>query len=154
MKIDHDNDSRRRDLAFIHIAVRALGMDPHDKDPNSEYRCMLWAVARVRSSKDLDFAGRKRVREHLEACGYQAKRGAKPFPGRPHNTDIHPQLRKIEALLADAKRPWAYADAIAQKLTGGVKVKVAFCDADEWQRIIAALVFDQRRRAAKAQGGQ
>lgn len=150
MSIDHDQDSRRRDLAFIHIAVRALGMDPHDKNPDSEYRCMLWAVARVRSSKDLDFAGRKRVREHLEACGYQAKAGSRPFPGQPHNLDRHPQLRKIGALLADARRPWAYADAIAEKLTRGVKVRVAFCDPAEWQQIIAALVYDQRRRKEKA----
>lgn len=152
MKIDHDNDSRRRDLAFIHIAVRSLGMDPHDKDPNCEYRCMLWAVARVRSSKDLDFAGRKRVREHLEACGYQSRAGRKPFPGRPHNCDIHSQLRKIEALLADAKRPWAYADGMADRMFG--KKRVGLCNPDEWQRIIAALVYDQRRRAAKAAGGQ
>jgi phage gp16-like protein len=149
MSIDHDADSRRRDLAFIHIAVRALGMDPHDKDPSSEYRSMLWTIARVRSSKDLDFAGRKRVREHLEACGYQSRPGTKPFPGRPHNADRHPQLRKIEALLADAKRPWAYADGMAEKMFG--KARVAFCDTAEWQAIIAALVKDQQRRKAKAE---
>ena len=145
-------DARRRDLAFIHMAAVSLGMDTKDKDPNSEYRSMLWTLARVRSSKDLDFAGRKRVREHLEACGYQSKPGRKPFPGRPHNVDIHPQLRKIEALLADAKRPWAYADGMAEKMFG--KDKVAFCNSEEWQKIIAALAFDQRRRAEKLEGGQ
>jgi phage gp16-like protein len=148
MKIE-DDDGRRRDLAFIHMAAKALGMDTLDKDPNSEYRCLLWTLARVRSSKDLDFAGRKRLRQHLESCGYQSKPGRKPFPGRPHNVDIHPQLRKIEALLADARRPWAYADGIAEKMFG--KDKVAFCNSEEWQKIIAALVFDEQRRKEKAQ---
>jgi phage gp16-like protein len=147
MKIE-DDDGRRRDLSFIHIAAKQLGMDTHDKDPKSEYRSMLWTVARVRSAADLDFAGRKRVREHLEACGAQSKPGRKPFPGRPHNCDRHPQLRKIEALLADARRPWAYADGMAKRMYG--KDLVAFCNEDEWQGIIAALVRDQRRGKEKA----
>lgn len=148
MKIE-DDDGRRRDLAFIHMAAMALGMDTKDKDPKSEYRSMLWTVGRVHSSKDLDFAGRKRLRQHLESCGYQAKPGRKRFPGRPHNCDIHPQLGKIEALLTDAHRPWAYADGMAQQMFS--KDLVAFCNPEEWQKIIAALMIDQRRRKEKAQ---
>ena len=134
---------RNRELAMIHIAAKQLGLD------DDAYRDMLWAVGRVRSAGDLDYAGRQRVIEHLKACGFQAKPGRKPFPGRPHNIDRHPQLKKIEALLADAKRPWAYVDGMAEKMFG--KERVAFCNQDEWQRIIAALVFDQKRRKEKAQ---
>jgi phage gp16-like protein len=149
MSTTHADDHKRREIQIIHIAAQQLGMDTRDKDPNSEYRSMLYAVGRVHSATELDYAGRQRVIEHLKACGFQAKPGKRPFPGRPHNCDRHPQLRKIEALLADAKRPWAYADTIMENLTRGVKVKVAFGDPAEWQKVIAALMADQRRRKEK-----
>lgn len=149
MSTTHADDHKRRELATIHIAAKQLGMDPGDKDPGSEYRQMLFAVARVRSAADLDYAGRKRVIEHLKACGFQSRPGKRPFPGRPHNADRHPQLLKIEALLADAKRPWAYVDSMAERMFG--KARVAFCNPAEWQSLIGALVKDQKRRKERAQ---
>lgn len=148
MSLTHADDHKRRELAMIHIAAKQLSMDPSDKDPASEYRQMLYAVARVRSAADLDYAGRKRVIDHLKACGFQSRPGKQPFPGRPHNCDRHPQLRKIEALLADAKRPWAYVDGMAERMFG--KARVAFCDPGEWQSLIAALVMDQKRRKERS----
>lgn len=138
-----DEDARRRDLAMIHLAAKQLGMD------EDAYRAMLWAVGRVRSAKDLDFAGRQRVKDHLRACGWKPApaRQRKPYPGRPANTDREPQLQKIEALLTDARRPWSYADKMAHRMFG--KDRVQFCDPAEWQRLIAALVIDQKRREKK-----
>lgn len=143
--IIHDEQARNRDLAMIHLAAKQLGMD------NGAYRDMLWAVARVRSAKDLDFAGRQRVKDHLKACGFKpaASRKRKPYPGRPANTDREPQLRKIEALLADAGRPWRYADEMARRMFG--KDRVQLCNPGEWQGLIAALVVDQKRRREKQQ---
>lgn len=140
-----DADARRRDLAMIHLAAKQLGMD------ESAYRDMLWTVARVRSAGDLDFAGRQRVKDHLKACGFTpapSKKPARRFPGEPHNVDQHPQLKKIRALLTEARRPWSYADAMAKRMFG--KERVAFCDPGEWQRLIAALVIDQNRRRENA----
>ena len=37
------------------------------------YRDVLWTVARVRSAADLDWSGRKRVLDHLKACGFKIK---------------------------------------------------------------------------------
>lgn len=140
-----DQDARRRDLAMIHLAAKQLGMD------DGAYRDMLWAVARVRSAGDLDFAGRQRVKDHLKACGFvpaPSKAPRKRFPGEPHNVDQHPQLQKIRALLTDARRPWSYADAIAKRMCS--KERVAFCNPTEWQQIIAALSYDQKRRRDKS----
>lgn len=139
--IEDDVLLRTRELAAIHVAKRQLALD------DDTYRDMLWAVARVRSAKDLDFAGRKRVLDHLRAVGFKAAKPRRAFPGRPHNCDQHPQLRKIEALLADARRPWSYADGMAKRMYG--KERVAFCDPAKWQGLIAALVKDQARRAAR-----
>ncbi|HEU4601550.1 MAG TPA: regulatory protein GemA [Steroidobacteraceae bacterium] len=129
---------RNSELAKIHIAKQQLGLD------DETYRQMLWTIARVNSSKDLDYAGRRAVLEHLKARGFT---GRKQFPGKPNNTSSHPQLKKIEALLADAKRPWSYADGMARNM---FKVeRVAWCKPDQLQRIIAALTYDQQRRAKK-----
>jgi phage gp16-like protein len=54
-------DTRRRELAQIHIAKAQLGLD------EETYRSMLWTVGRVRSAADLDYAGRNAVLEHRKA---------------------------------------------------------------------------------------
>lgn len=135
-------DMRKAELAKIHIAKQQLGLD------DDTYRVMLWTIARVSSSRDLDSFGRKRLLDHLRSRGFVGK--SKPgtrFPGRPHNVAQSPQLRKVEALLADARRPWSYADAMCVRM---FRVdRVAFCDAQQLQKLIAALAIDQKRRAVK-----
>lgn len=145
-KAAQPNDQRRRELAKIHIGAKELGMD------DDAYRDMLFTVARVRSAADLDAAGRHEVLDHLKACGFKPKRGKRTYPGRPHNLQSDargPQLGKIEALLADASRPWAYADGIAKKMFH--VDRVTFCKAEQLGKIIAALIYDAKRRA-KADG--
>ncbi|PJC11851.1 MAG: GemA protein, partial [Comamonadaceae bacterium CG_4_9_14_0_8_um_filter_60_18] len=50
----YPTDQRRRDLATIHMVKKHLGMD------DAAYRDILWSVARVRSSSELDQAGRSK----------------------------------------------------------------------------------------------
>lgn len=59
---------RNIELAKIHMAAGALGLIKQGED--SAYRDMLWSLARVRSAKDLDTAGRQRVIKHLRSCGW------------------------------------------------------------------------------------
>lgn len=73
-------DHRRSELAMIHMGAKALGMNPSDKDEGSTYRTMLWTIGRVRSAGDLDWTGRKRVLDHLKACGW------KPAPPKKANS--------------------------------------------------------------------
>lgn len=56
---------RNAELAQIHIARTQLGLD------DETYRDILWTVARVRSSKDLDWTGRKALLEHFKAKGWK-----------------------------------------------------------------------------------
>jgi|SRR3990172_11659104 len=141
---------RNRDLAAIHIAKAQLALD------DETYRQMLYTIARVKSSADLDFAGRKRVLDHLRARGFKARpdrqqAASHQHPGRPanmDNPDRGPSLRKIEALLADAGRPWAYADGMARKMFH--VEKIAWCEADQLHSIIGALMIDQKRRRDRA----
>lgn len=56
---------RNAEIAQIHIAKSQLGLD------DETYRATLWAVARVRSAKDLDWTGRKALLEHFKAKGWK-----------------------------------------------------------------------------------
>src|SRR3712207_2796352 len=98
-----DVDTRKRELAQIHIAKKELGLD------DETYRDMLWSIGRVRSSGDLDFTGRKKVLAHLKSRGFKVRPSTKHLVDRPRNmddVDRGPSLRKIEALLTDTGRPW------------------------------------------------
>lgn len=145
------DNHRNRELALIHVAKKQLGLD------DGTYVAMLWTCGRVKSSKDLDYAGRQRVIEHLKSKGFKVdKTKAKAkHAGRPHNMDSAargPQLSKIEALLADAGREWAYADGMAKRM---FKVeRVALCHEGQLQKLIAALTYDKQRRAKKAEADQ
>lgn len=128
---------RTNQLAQIHIAKKELGMD------DDTYRAMLWTCARVESSKDLDYAGRLKVLEHLKGRGWKNKQT------KPRVTE-HKQLQinKIEALIADMSLSWAYADGLAKRMYK--RDKVQWCDAKELQGIIAALVNKQKGQHASA----
>lgn len=145
MTIPQSHYVRRAELAKIHIAAKQLGLD------RDAYEDMLWAVARVRSAADLDEPGRRRVLDHLKAVGFKARPGAQPRPGRPHNlasSERGPQLGKIEALLATAGRPWAYADGMAARMFH--VDRVAFCTPEQLHKLTAALVYDAKRHGRKA----
>ena len=126
-------------LAKIHIAKAQLGLD------DETYRSLLARVAGVRSSKELNPRQIGRVLAEFERLGWKpkpsskAKSRAKPKPADASKALIN----KIEAQLADAGRPWAYADAMALRM---FKVeRVEWCDADQLRRLIAALTYDAKR---------
>jgi phage gp16-like protein len=136
-------DQRQAELAKIHIAKKELGLD------DDTYRDMLWTVARVRSAGDLDAGGRLAVLEHLRARGFKGRRRG-TYPGRPHNIDSEdrgPLLRKIEALLAEARRPWSYGDGIARRM---FRIdRLAMCNPEQLSKVVAALSYDAARHGRR-----
>lgn len=126
-------------LSKIHIAKQQLGMD------DDIYRGLLARVAGVRSSKELNSRQASAVLNEFERLGWKPKPGAKTN-GKPHNFDQMPaRITKIEALLADMRLPWAYADALARQM-----FKVEFV---AWVKVpkqldalIAALHVEQEKR--------
>jgi phage gp16-like protein len=140
------HNERRKDLATIHMAATQLGMDTVDKNESSAYRSMLWAVAREHSSAALDFAGRRKVIDHLKACGWKptaAKNTGKPTNVKP---ELQPMMGKIGALLADMRLPWSYAAAIAKRMTAaqgkGIE-RLEWLDAAQLHGVVTALVKKQ-----------
>ena len=139
-------DRRRRDIARIHILAKELRLT------EDERRDVIFAIAQKRSCSDLDFTGLARVRAHLEqrAAAATGKR-VPPSPGRPRNMydrDRGPMLRKIEAMLLDAGRPWNYAHAMAQRMFHVDRID--FLTAYQLHALVSALAQDQKRRARAA----
>ena len=138
-------DARRRELAQIHIAKAQLGLD------DETYRAMLWTVGRVKSSADLDYAGRKAVLDHLKARGFTAA-----LPKRANEWAFidraeagrRPLLRKICAVCRAAGRGKTYAEGLALRMFGVERLE--FAAPDQLHKIASALVYDQARRQAKA----
>lgn len=126
-------DARRRMLAAIHVLKAQHGLD------DDAYRDMLWAVARVRSAADLDGHGLAQVLDHLNG-----KPGSRPRPAAGKER----MVAKVRALLAAANRPDAYADALARRICGVERFD--WCEPQQLHKLVSALMYDRRRRAAQA----
>lgn len=128
---------RRAQIAKIKVAQKELGMD------EAGYRALLQRVTGKQSSAQMSPSERDAVLAELTRLGWKAKPG-KPHPDRPKNTDQVPMLRKVEALLASAKRPWSYAHAMSVRMFQVDRLE--FLKHDQLHSLIAALQIDCNRR--------
>lgn len=128
----------KTDLAKIHIAKSQLGMS------DDVYRDMLQRVAGVRSAKDIPATRLAGVFAELKRLGFKPSSKA----GRAVNSVASGNkalMSKINALLANAGRPMAYADAMAKRMFGVDRVE--WCGQENLRKIVAALTYDQRRHS-------
>lgn len=132
---------RNAQLAALHIAAKAAGIE------GEEYRDALEAVTGRRSAARLSSAGLDKAINHFS--GGAPRRRWKPDPP----AEKAKQIGKIRALLYDAGRVEAYAEAILQRLTGSEhRVPLAWATNKQLQGVIAALEYDRRRRANREGG--
>lgn len=129
---------RKAELAQIHIAKVQLALD------DDTYRALLLQVTGKTSSKDLTWQGRKALLDHFKKLGFKVKakkaERSKPVVAK----DKVSLISKIEAQLAEAKLPWAYADGMAKRIC---KVdRIEWCEAEQLIKIIAALNIDAKRK--------
>lgn len=130
---------RNRELAVIHVAKKQLGL------ADADYRALLNERYGVLSSAALTDAERSDLICELERRGFK-KAHKTPFLARRGKESG--QLAKVRAMLAAAGRPHAYGDALAQRMAGVERLE--WCKPDDLRKIIAALMYDQRRRAQRA----
>lgn len=95
---------RNRDLAKIHLAKKQLGLD------EETYRDMLWTVARVRSSSDLDMAGRIRVLHHLKSRGFKPARSGLSRPQARLAHHIWGRMADAGVVQRDGHSAWLLAN--------------------------------------------
>ncbi len=101
---------KKSDLAKIHIAKQQLGID------DDSYRMILQRIAGVSSAKDLTNIQVEKLLDEFKAKGWKPKKTSKT-KGKPHNFEkLGEYIKKIEALLAEMKLSWTYADAICKQM--------------------------------------
>jgi phage gp16-like protein len=128
---------RKNELAKIHLAKKQLALD------DDEYRAIMLSVTGKQSAADLDWQGRHKLLNHFKKIGFKvvAKAAQRPRPAVARNRQA--LIGKIEAQLAEAKLPWAYADAMAKRIC---KVdSIQFCTPEHLGKIISALSYSAKR---------
>lgn len=131
---------RNRQLGRIHQAKKALALD------DDTYRALLERVTGKRSSADMTAAERNQVLAEFARLGFKTdeQQGrTRVFAAKPKV--MTPLLGKCEALLADSKRPWAYAHAMARRMFNVTRVE--WLKPDQLHRLVAALQVDANRAA-------
>lgn len=138
MKHQTSPDIRKRELAQIHVAKSQLGMD------DETYRDMLWTVARVRSAADLDWAGRKKVLDHLKAKGFKIKPGKKIKTTRPLASDD--QSKMIRALWLEL-HDYGYVENPSEAALAAFVNRMTGVDALQWLKSTqASKVIEELKR--------
>lgn len=146
-----NTDRLKKKRQAIHVARRQLDLD------DASYRALLMRAARVNSSADiLSIKQADDVLDAMTKLGFQHKPRITPGKraGAPGNLANEPMLQKIEALLADMQLPWAYAEKIAENITGGKKPeaikRLAWVrEAKHLVGIVAALHGEKKKRLTK-----
>lgn len=156
------SENRSALLAKVHLGKKQLGMS------DEEWRALLADRWDVESSGTLDARRLDELVRHLESLGAVFTCGsARARKGRASRKDIPAALehdpharerymKKIEALLAEKGRaegthmPWAYAVGILKQQTGGALKSLDQADVLQLRNVIAALVYDARRKGRYA----
>lgn len=127
---------RNRELARIHCVAKEIGL------ARDEYEDLLFSLARVRSAADLDDGARRRVIAHLQGLAdrYDDWAFVERSPG-----DRKPLLRKMIVMLRQRGAGKRYAEGIAKRMFGIERLEL--CAPDQLHKIVAALTYDQRRKA-------
>lgn len=125
-------------ISKIHVAKSQLGLD------DEVYRALLKRLTGKTSSKELTDREAGRVLAYFRENGFVEKSSPKK-KGKPHNfNNLPPTIEKVEALLADMKLSWSYADAIAKQMFN--IERCAWLDAKQLKAIIAALYNKQKKQ--------
>lgn len=129
------DDTRRRELAMIHIAKQQLGM------AEESYRAILWTIGRVESAADLDWAGRKHLLEHLKKCGFKPAAPRRAGDGALPDDD---QSKMIRALWLELHNAGTVRDPSERALNHWVKrmsgvERLAWCKPPQKAALIEAL---------------
>jgi phage gp16-like protein len=142
---------RKGDLAAIHAQAKKMQIDEDTRG------AMIRRLSKGRTASSGDLTAPERAAV-LKAIGG----GRRPPPKRAGRAPAAPaldrraMLTKVEALLADSKLPWAYAEAILRNQRGiadkAIACPIAQTTDQELRGVIAALDRRAKREAAKARG--
>ncbi|MBA5602478.1 regulatory protein GemA [Pectobacterium aroidearum] len=136
------NIQQRRMIGAIKSGQSALGWD------DATYRSVLARLTGKSSSTLCTITELEKVKEYMHKQGWPRKtknHGRKPSVP----TSKKSVLSKVEALLADAQRPWQYAETMAKNMFG-VRY-VDWLDIQQLTKLMQALIIDAKRRKKAAE---
>lgn len=151
--VNYADKARLRVLRAIHAMAKELLLE------EDTYRCLVARVS-AQHGTEQHSAGRCTPTQ-LNAIATELRRIAgKPartqqWAGRPregqgrvrNDQTLAPQIAKVEALLADAGREWAYAHSVSRRIC---KVeRIEWCNQQQLAKVIAALQIDANRRSKR-----
>lgn len=106
------------------------------------YRAVVARITGKTSATKCSFKELGLVLDYMHEQGFPKNRKHGRRPEVPENREHI--LKKIEALLADAGRSWNYAEGMAKKMFK--RDAVQFLTYEELDKLMVALIIDQRRR--------
>ncbi|PII53763.1 hypothetical protein BMF90_07475 [Serratia sp. OLHL2] len=123
-------------IKTIHTGKKNLGWD------DDTYRAVLARETAKRSARDCSDAELERVIGYMRAQGFAplARHGKKPNVAAGRKA----MVSKIEAILAEAGRPWSYLDGIIKRMLGEVK-PLAWLNDDQVRKVLQMLIIDAKR---------
>ncbi|MGK0600094.1 gp16 family protein [Yokenella regensburgei] len=122
-------------IRVIHTGKSSLGWD------DDTYRDVLARQTGKRSARDCTTAELEKVVLYMRTQGFApSSRGRRPRVAAGRKA----MLSKIEAMLAEADRPWAYLDGVIERMLGEKK-PVEWLNDDQVRKLMQMLIVDARR---------
>ncbi|EBS1710845.1 regulatory protein GemA [Salmonella enterica subsp. enterica serovar Vitkin] len=126
---------KRNLIRIIHTGKSRLGWD------DETYRDVLFRQTGKRSARDCSVSELEKTVLYMRTQGFApSSRGRRPRMA----TGRKAILSKIEALLADAGRPWGYLDGITERMLGEKK-PVEWLDDEQIYKVMQMLIVDAAR---------
>ncbi len=128
-------ETRKSLIQKIHIAKNQLGFD------DDTYRDFLTLHAKKDSCSKMTVPELFTVFNAFKNSGFKvkSKKHKKPFA----TPEKQQYMDKIEALLADTGKPWAYAEGIAKQMYR--KQRLQWCSVEQLRGVMIALQKQQRK---------
>ncbi|EAB5694013.1 regulatory protein GemA [Salmonella enterica subsp. enterica] len=126
---------KRNLIRIIHTGKSCLGWD------DETYRDVLFRQTGKRSARDCSVSELEKTVLYMRTQGFApSSRGRRPRVA----TGRKAILSKIEALLADAGRPWGYLDGITERMLGEKK-PVEWLNDEQLYKVMQMLIVDAAR---------
>ncbi|EDE8444873.1 DUF1018 domain-containing protein [Salmonella enterica subsp. enterica serovar Pomona] len=126
---------KRNLIRIIHTGKSCLGWD------DETYRDVLFRQTGKRSARDCSVSELEKTVLYMRTQGFApSSRGRRPRVA----TGRKAILSKIEALLADAGRPWGYLDGITERMLGEKK-PVEWLNDEQIYKVMQMLIVDAAR---------
>lgn len=135
--------TRQQMITKIHIGKNELGMDK-----NSYVAFLLDAVDK-HSCTVMSDAELMQVLQAMKAKGFKPKtnkHGKRPTASK-YQPNRQSLMNKIEAFLAEGKKPWAYAHAICKKSFGIDRLQ--WCTDEQLHKVVQMLAVSANRHGRR-----